>query len=557
MGYPKQSTIIKVTILFFSAVFLLWHHFFSFSTHFGFDDMHYAKLAYAVSTGNFETTMDHYTHRWGFIFPVGWLYQIFGVSDFTSAFFPMLMTFLTVWLVWSMSRTYSLWIRFWSVIFLITCEWVLFYSDKIMPDITVMFAATVIIYAYWSVIYNGLATWKGSAITAIFVFYFFLTKETIILLLPLLLIWFLIDIFYIKRNSLFWKLTLLFGLLIFGGYFGYSFLKSGDPMFRLKAIISNGYFNACSYDVLPVTHLIRRISYELWLDFVGNGLFFSSIFIIPYLWTTKLWSKDSLVKEDIFWVFNGLALLLLSNFMTSSPISYTPLCLDIRHYLFIVPILAIAAGIGVQRFLSFSSHLHNYSVLIVSVFVTAIAFIFSLGHAYQYLFISVFILFYQLAKDKFGVAFSDKYFWILLIGVLFYSPVISYQDAKNYNYHTQKDLVIKQLGDYSLKRKLLILTNPVEKNIDEYILGFDHKNIQFVSFSDVTDTLVLQSDAIMMISNGMTSYLSNLQWEALPDWVRSPDVTTIRIDSLDKIEWYTLDKVDLLRRIKSASKSVE
>jgi hypothetical protein len=546
--YTKE-TLIKVVVLCTSALFLLWHHFYSFSTHFGFDDMHYAKLAHAVSVGTFETTMDHYTHRWGFIFPVGWMYQCFGVSDFTSALFPMVMTFLTVWLVWKMSTTYDLWMRLWAVIFLITSEWVLFYSDKLMPDITVMFVATLIIYAYWSVIYHDMKAWKGSVVTSLSVFYCFITKETIILILPLLLIWFLIDVFYLKRNVMFWKLTLLFGLVIFGLYFGYSFIQAGDPMFRLKAIVSNVYFSACSYDVLPVSHLIKRIGYELWLNFIGNGLFLGVLFIIPLLWTNKIWSKASLVKEDSFWIFNAVALLLLSNFMTSSPNAYTPLCLDIRHYLFVVPSIAIASGIGIQQFLS-STEKYKYVLIVVAIFMFAIAYIFKLGHVYQYFALLLLLGIFHFSKTKSLFAFDVKYFWIVLYVILLHTPYASYQDAKNYNYHSQKTLVDKHLKDYKHQSKLLIITNPVEKNIDEYILGFDFKNIQFLAYKDVTDSIVSVHDSVLMIGNGMTSYLSNLQWEDLPEWVKTPDVTTVKMDSLDNIEWYVMNKNDLLGRIK-------
>jgi hypothetical protein len=545
----KKETLTKVVVMCATALFLLWHHFYSFSTHFGFDDMHYAKLAHAVSVGTFETTMDHYTHRWGFIFPVGWMYQFFGVSDFTSAIIPMLMTLLTVLLVWKMSATYAIWMRLWAVIFLITSEWVLFYSDKLMPDITVMFVATLIIYAYWSVVYHEMKAWKGSVVTAFAVFYCFITKETIILILPLLLIWFLIDVFYFKRNVMFWKWTLLFGLAIFGLYFGYSFIQAGDPMFRLKAIVSNGYFSACSYDVLPVSHLLKRIGYELWLNFIGNGIFLGVLFIIPLLWTNKILSKATLVKEDSFWILNAVILLLLSNFMTSTPNTYTPLCLDIRHYLFVVPSIALASGIGIQRFLS-SSIKYKFAGIVVAICIFVIAFIFKLGHVYQYLVIALLLGFYQFSKSKSSSSFSDKYFWMIMFLILLYTPYSAYQDAKNYNYDNQKILVNKHLKDYNKKSKLLIITNPVEKNIDEYILGYDYKNIEFVSFKNVTDSIVSSSDSVLMIGNGMTSYLSNLQWEDLPEWVKTPDATTIKIDSLEKIDWYVMNKNDLLGRIK-------
>ena len=550
--YTKE-TLTKVVVFCTSAVFLLWHHFYSFSTHFGFDDMHYAKLAHAISVGTFETSMDHYTHRWGFIFPVGWMYKFFGESDFTSALFPMFMTFLTVWLVWKMSTTYDLWIRLWAVLFLITSEWVLFYSDKLMPDVTVMFVATLIIYAYWSVIYHNMKAWKGSVVTSLSVFYCFITKETIILILPLLLIWFLIDVFYLKRNVMYWKWTLLFGLAIFGLYFGYSFWQAGDPMFRLKAIVSNGYFSACSYDLLPVSHLIKRIGYELWLNFIGNGLFLGVLFIIPSLWTNKIWSKASLVNEECFWIFNAVALLLLSNFMTSSPNAYTPLCLDIRHYLFVVPSIAIASGIGIQQFLS-SRVKYKYAWMVVAIFMFLVAYIFKLGHLYQYFCIAFLLVIYHFSKSKSLFSFTDKYFWIVLYVILFYTPYSAYQDAKNYNYYSQKILVNKHLKDYNLSSKLLIITNSVEKNIDEYILGFDSENIQFLAYKDVTDSIVSASDSIMMIGNGMTSYLSNVQWEDLPEWVKNPDTTTIKIDSLQKIDWYVVNKNDLLSRLKSEHK---
>jgi len=550
MNYLKHATFVKTVVLASTALFLLWHHIYGFSTHFGFDDMHYAKLSYAFSQGDFKTSIDHYSHRWGFIFPVGWLYYLFGVSDVTSALVPMFMTLMTVWLVWSMSRAYSMLVRIWAIIFLITCEWVLFYSDKLMPDITVMFASTAIIYGYWSVIYNRLATWKGSAIIALSVFYGFVTKETIILVLPLLLLWLLLDIFYLKRNISFWRLTLLFGFVVFGMYFGYSFLQSGDAMFRLKAIASNSYFSACSYDVLPVIHLIKRIGYELWFNFIGNGIFFGIVFLLPQLFLRKAWSKESILNQEGFWLLNTLALLLLSNFMTSSPNAYTPLCLDIRHYLFVVPPLAIASGIGFERFLTSDSVSYRYMTLATALLLVGLSFIFKLGHLSQYLAICFVVVLNLIGKLNPKMHLPSIYYWISLFVILFYTPFASYQDAKSYNYQAQKALVLKHLDNYTGDKKLLIITNPVEKNIDEYLLGFDHKNINITTFKDLTDTLVSESDSIIMISNGMTNYLSNVQWEDLPEWVKTPDASMVKIDSLQKIDWYILNKSDLMNRMK-------
>jgi hypothetical protein len=217
--------------------------------------------------------------------------------------------------------------------------------------------------------------------------------------------------------------------------------------------------------------------------------------------------------------------------------------------LFVVPSIAIASGIGIQRFLS-SSIKYKFAGIVVAICIFLIAFIFKLGHVYQYLAMALLLGFYQFSKSKSSSSFSDKYFWMIMFFILLYTPYSAYQDAKNYNYHNQKILVNKHLKDYNKKSKLLIITNPVEKNIDEYILGYDYKNIAFVSFKNVTDSIVSTSDSVLMIGNGMTSYLSNLQWEDLPEWVKTPDVTTVKMDSLDKIEWYVMNKNDLLGRIK-------
>lgn len=135
--------------------------------------------------------------------------------------------------------------------------------------------------------------------------------------------------------------------------------------------------------------------------------------------------------------------------------------------------------------------------------------------------------------------------------VLLWKPVRVMREAQNSNYSEQKQFVREQFHPEMAPRNLMVITNVVEKNIDEYLLGFDTTGVRFLSFKQVTPENIAPADSITLIINGTTAYLSGMDWEAMPFWVKQPDPSRRLVAHTQHIELFGLSKRDLLRRLET------
>ena len=545
----KLISIKSLLPLLLLAIALLVRLFYAVDGHFGFDDMHYAKLSAQVADGVFQTNGDHYTFRWGLIVLNGLVYALLGISDYTSAIVPMLATLATAALVWRMGAGLSWAARFFAVFFTGLSEWVFFYSTKIMPDILVMFSITAAMAAYWEYRFGS---WQQRSRTAALVFsgslfFGFLCKETVFLIAPLLL-WLIVSDLWKGRGRAFWQYAAFSGLGVLVAYFAYTGWLSGSIVGRFKAIADNSYFNACSYDQLPVEHLIRRVKSELWRVFFETGVAVGFVFLIPGLFRKGVFKNDT---SSHFLLFTSLSMLLLSNFMSTSPTVYIPLCPDIRHFLFAVPFLGLAAAIVADEMMNTAEVFSKkyFAVPVLSVVAALIAW---------KLFPDVLKLYGSLALATtvivalrlWRVGAVKTIGWALLLIVLCWKPIRVIRAAQTSNYANQRELVRTYLGrPMPSGRTLTVITNNAEKNIDQYLLQFDSAQVRFLSFREVTTEKIAAADSVALLMNGTTAWMSNTDWDKLPVWVRQPDSSRVPLAQGDHIELFGLNKADLLRSL--------
>ena len=123
------------------------------------------------------------------------------------------------------------------------------------------------------------------------------------------------------------------------------------------------------------------------------------------------------------------------------------------------------------------------------------------------------------------------------------------RSAQTSNYPQQKQLVQQHFGPAATPGNWVVISNTVEKNIDEYLLGFDTTRVRFLSFKEITPSRIAAADSIALIINGTTAYLSGMDWEAMPFWVKQPDPSRRLIDTTRHIELFGQNKADLLRRL--------
>jgi len=479
--------------------------------------MEYAKLASGFSKGIIDYD-NHFTYRLPVIVFTGLSYLLFGVSDFSSSLPPLIATSGILLLVFLELRNKSNLTLTLGLSMTLLSNWFIFYSDKIMPDIYVALFVLLSLYCLGKYKYNNgqqknTALFAGLFSTSLFMA--FLSKETILLIFPLVLYLAILDLVR-KKNILFWLSSIVTGVGLLTVYFIGIKILTGDFGKRFEAITNNSYLNLCSYDKQPINILLKRIGYEFFELFINQSMFTGFIFLIAALFQKNI--KRIFFMEDAFafYLASGVILVLSSNFMTVSPTSYSPMCLDARHYLFLIPILSIPASVVITEYIESKRRmLPIINILITTAFISYFADTNCFGKLYlplSILFIAtVFIKDLKTRKIIFCIGF-------VIISSLIPYEMVKY--ATKVNYDEQKEIVER----YILKENdSYIITDPVQKRIAEYLSRFDiSKGSKILNFNDIAPTSKLKGEAIIF-SNWYTQYLSSIDQNDLPSYLKSID----------------------------------
>jgi len=328
-----------VWISFLSLVFLV-HHCFFFYGHFGYDDMHYARLSVNLLNGSWDM-LDHYSHRLTVICLTSLSYSIFGINDFAGAFFPLLMSIAICMMILHVLSKHGTLIQALGLTLYFIYQWSLFYSDKLMADIYVSFFMTMAYYSHWLVMSGKMRSTHGAIILGSAMLCSFWAKGTFILLLPLFFFLFITD-FSSERLQHFWMIATVTIAIIGSIYLSWNYVLFDNPLIRLDMIERGSYVNECSYAHYGVEKIVERVTFDFGKFIVEERLY---IYLILMILVVALQKKSPHSKvfrsNDIVTI---LIIVLSMNFMTISVREYNPFCLDPRHFMMTIPILSIAAA---------------------------------------------------------------------------------------------------------------------------------------------------------------------------------------------------------------------
>jgi 4-amino-4-deoxy-L-arabinose transferase-like glycosyltransferase len=528
----------RLFIFLFHIVALIACHIFGYAGHFGYDDLHYAGLAVDANNGYFNFD-DHYTYRFPVILLTALSYRLFGVSDLASSLPSLLIAGLTLFLVFQSLKNKNNITLMIGLSLTLFSGWFIFYSDKIMPDIYVAFSVMLslfIIHHYKYVVRKHAAGY--AALLAFSLLFGFMAKETIVLILPLLLYFALAD-FVLKRDRKFWIYAFISGIITLSAYFILIWLLTGDFAKRFEAITGNSYLNLCSYDRQPVKFLLERISYGFVRLLIFQGMLVGFIFVFVSVLTGNLKSIFRFGHSFSFWLVSSVILFLSSNFMTISVNSYSPMCLDPRHYLFLIPVAAIPAANVINDFLK--SKKHAVPIILLLVLVSATAF-FLPGNSFKTLYFPLTVLFtagFFLRKNR----CSPVLFIGVLVLVLMLIPFESVRYAQKVNYRKQKQILLEQvLEKYD---GVAVVTDEVQKRLGNYYLHFDKKyNATFLNYDEALPDST-QYPKMLLLLNAHTRYLSNVNFDDLPYFVRNihPSNTMLFEDKNLDFAIYELNRI--------------
>ena len=292
-----------------------------------------------------------------------------------------------------------------------------------------------------------------------------------------------------KKHLRFWGYSALFGGLLLVLNFGYIWIETGNPLQRFVAIQANSYFMpTCSYEVLPLSATLKRIGYELWQVFVGGGMALG-IIVLPLAWykigRARLWA---ITDPQAFATITATIAVLSANFMTTSFGVYKPLCADPRHYLFFVPIAAIASAPFWYAYLYAGAHKLYFLLAILGL--CAVSYV-SGFEITNYLYLPLLVLCVvryflpNISADTHATTpetplMVARVCVFVFIATLFAYPIKYMSYAQSVHYNRQKQFV----WDYFKNKpeKNVIITNEVQRNLSQYYCSFDTTQHRFITF---------------------------------------------------------------------------
>lgn len=504
----------SLILLFFILVLFLHHHF-AYISHYGYDDIHYAELSNNLLQGHIDFE-DHSSYRLSLLIFTSLFYFLLGISDFSTSLPALVVSIGILFIVFQILKKWGTVTLTIGLALTTLSNWFLFYSDKIMPDIYValsILASIAVIYHYKFI--NGRKhAFKYALLLSISLLFGFMAKGTIVLVLPLLLYFCVIDILN-KRDLKFWRMAAISGLVLLGIYFVVMWSLTGSLLKRFEAIANNSYLNPCSYDQQPLIFLLRRISYEFFYSLVRDSTIIGFVMVISVLFKKRKIPYYKMQDEFSFFMVSAIILLLSSNFTTISVTSYSPMCLDPRHYLFLIPVSAIPASIIISRFIERNEY--RYQIIIGLLFISFIS-LFGASNLSWKLYIPLTGLFIIYAFLRTNTV-NQTLFLVLFMAILFIKPLEMIPYAEKIAYKEQKSIFKEYL--LNKQEESLVITNEVQVRYANYFNKFGKNNPQeFVQYDDFqydsTDTRKK-----FLFLNWYTRYLSALEKKNMPYYARN------------------------------------
>jgi hypothetical protein len=483
----------QLSLFSFGVLIIILYRGFAYTGHFGFDDMEYAKGAAQLLEGSLDP-QNHFSYR---IFPIAltaFSYLCFGINDFSSSLPAMLVGIASVALLLSLLKSFPFHLRLLAIILISSIPWYLFYTNKLMPDIYVSFSILGLIYGIEKGRIGEWSTKKSALVISVFLLLGFMSKGTLVLILPVLAVLFLL--FHQELWELV-KYSLLFTCLAFALYFLATFFLTGSFLSRFAALSAGSYVNDCSYHLSSWGVIWNRLSFDFWEMLAKNNLLF---ICLPLVFLPALMMKK--IKNELEFSFKNMAIivcgvaLLSANFMSISFSHYNPMCIDIRHYLFLVPIGIIGLIVCLEK-----KEIASFIIGLTAI--TLLNYVLDYDQFFDlHLPLSLLLLLIKVVRH---IAIQITSFITL---VYFASgPIIGQIEyAETVQYRAQRE-EIKQLKEKGLP----IISNLVEFRLAEYENAFNGGLKQY-HYHEASR----QNGPCLILRNWYTEYLSGLNLNDIP-----------------------------------------
>ncbi len=513
MPYNSDKKIQHIIFLVF-VLALIVHLVFTFTGFYNDDDINYARYAADIALNGIseKIAVSHFQLRWTVIYVTAFFYKIFGISTITSALCSFISVIGSGFLITKMIRKYNPVIFTFSLLMFFFAYSTLFYMQRTLPDVTICFAVLWMYYSYRSFTEQPTNHIKYGVQFSLALILAIITKESIIIALPLFFILFFNDLLK-KRNARFWSFAIASSLLMVFLYLLYFKIATGSFLFRYNLLQSGSYFSECSFDKLPFLFTLKRIGYQLWENMLVNGdwlILIPSLTAFIYRKKIKLYAE---INELDFFTF--LILLCAANFMTISFTNYVPLCPAPRHFMFLFPFAAILGGPIMYAF--FKDPKKFLLLPVFMILATCILFYLKAGNTkYLYLLFSIILM----ARFILSFIIHSKTAFTLctLAFILLFSLnyIIDFIQPKYPFYWDHKKVVERSLKDNKLTGTLFS-ADDMSGELTEFFLKFKKGNLRilpmdsvkiynpgtlyFLNVGDINPGIQTQIDSLMNIKN--------------------------------------------------------
>ena len=453
------------------------------------DDYCYAYHAFNFNKPSFHFSDNVFQNRFGVYVPVSGLYYFFGVNPYTISFWPLIASLSTITIVFiTVSRIADKKTALLSC-FLITLNILqVTFSTALFPDIFIE------LYITGSVLflYHGRETKPDKHLYPFLliacIFLGILTKETILLIIPFVLLILIHDI-YKKKHFLFWKRTSYYACIFISVYFIASYLLTGDPFYKFTATANynkNGLYDSHIKEYIT-SHSEQNIF--KWLN-SELPLIFTILFSISILLTVK---KYDLSNFKIFiTVFSFLFLLILILCFCTD--KYGVLFMMDRIWMPIIPVLCILTAY-------FIMNIHNHFCLVLVMLLLILTFYnfnvfgFNRGFLFALFFATTLITYYLSRKDS-------RWNYLLLVPFIALTMRFIWTNSNYRAASVQSgDLLKEQIELLNTGKKKIILTD--HEFAENYIIynGFrEYDNLIFYPFSK-SDSLNEIKELYVIVNN--------------------------------------------------------
>jgi 4-amino-4-deoxy-L-arabinose transferase-like glycosyltransferase len=345
------------------------------------DDLAYTELAYHASQGNFTYPYTIFTVRWLVYLPTALMYFLFGVTDFTTLFFPVTVSILSVFFVYyivknesdedtglTASMIYSL------------IPVVLIYSSFIQVAPYIEFSILGSIFFLQIGVKRD--RWYYFLLSGLFIGFITMTRITGLFIVPLLIIY-----LFMKRGFNIKSIIYLamMGIIAFIPLIvqGLVYLNSSHHDFFHRLEVSSRAINIQNMTQgMDAKSLLFYIKTMFVVDGFANFTFYS---LVGYLFVPAVvYVLIYRVKSAYIFLIWYLYMLLMMTFMPTSLDPYTTLIRNIRYGIVLTAPLVSVIAVALQDLAVRKKLLKKISVgLFVFILISCIAFSWGISSHYR------------------------------------------------------------------------------------------------------------------------------------------------------------------------------